>query len=194
MANKKISKVPFNEKRFREAIDFKNISIQTLCNPINGFGRSSKQIYRYIKEKEIPPNVLDELGKFLDVEPDYLSGKYDEIFNKITDSEMRNILNNQLNVKDYPYIKKYNHNKFNGKYLEEDYIEKLLIVHGISPKRLELFNKKTQLEFQLEIEKNIVPTLMKYFGLDATKKDFFESISRLSIEIEKAIDEINFEI
>lgn len=190
MANKSIKKIPFYENRFREALEFSQISINKLCHPTEGFGRTRKQLYRYLNQKEIPENVLDEMGKFLNVEPDYISGEYDRKIDNIKNSEIQKIFKEQLNVKDHPYIKKLQNNKVDEKFIEEDYFEKLLIVHGISPQQLYSLNRKAQLEFQLEIENSIIPILMKYFKFDAAMKNSFESIWRLSAEIENAIDEI----
>ena len=191
MANKTVNKVPFSERRFREALKYRNTNINQFCDPLTGFGRTAKQIYRYIRDSEIPPDVLDMIGKALDVEPDFLSGKYDRGFEKINDPDIVRALKNGLKVQKYPYIRKLQKNEINGKWIEDEYIEKLLIVHGISPKQFEELPKRNQLEFLLDVEEAIAPVIRRHFKLDATGRDSFEEISYLSYRIESALDEFD---
>lgn len=75
MANKKMRKIPLNKECLREALELRNTSIRKLGEDY-GFDWSSKSIERGIKEGEVSADLLDALGRYLDIEPDYLSGKY----------------------------------------------------------------------------------------------------------------------
>ena len=75
MANKILKKVPLDRECLMEALHLRNCSIRKLGADYD-FGWSSKSVERGIKDGEISPQLMDALGQYLNVDTDYLSGKY----------------------------------------------------------------------------------------------------------------------
>ena len=168
MANKKMRKIPLNKECLREALELRNTSIRKLGEDY-GFDWSSKSIERGIKEGEVSADLLDALGRYLDIEPDYLSGKYHQICKKIADNDdaMYSILKKGLCAKKFPYLKKQQSANYDGESLYRKYLEYILIIHDISKKQFDEMTFEQQKEFQLSLEDAIVPVLMKYFSKNA---------------------------
>ena len=70
-----------------EALQLRNSSIRRLGDDFD-FGWSSKSIERGIKDGEVSPELMDALGQYLDVDTDYLSGKYHREAEKIKDESL----------------------------------------------------------------------------------------------------------
>lgn len=183
MANKKIKKVPLDRNCLMEALQLNNISIRKLGDDYN-FGWSSKSIERGIKAGEVSPELLDALGRHLDVEPDYLSGKYHRTFEKISDDKVSFYLKKDLCAKKFPYIKKQQRTMYEGKFLYDKYLEFILIIHDISTKQFDDMTFEQQKLLQLDIEDAIVPILMKYFPKNAMGQDIYPEIYKLRESID----------
>ena len=69
MAYKKSKKAPFDKNCVMEALHLRDCSIRKL-DDANGFGWSSKSVERGLRDREVSPDLLDALGKYLNVEPD----------------------------------------------------------------------------------------------------------------------------
>lgn len=91
MANKKVPRVPFSRERFMQALGYRKSSIRKL-GKIPEIERDEKTIRRYLHNGEIPSSLLDRIGRYLDVHPDFLSGTYDEPIERIEDETVRMIL------------------------------------------------------------------------------------------------------
>lgn len=78
MANKKSKKEPFQWERFLAAKRRAKISITKLGSKDDGIGWSEKTIRRAKADGKISPEILEALAKRLDIDPDYLRGKYDQ--------------------------------------------------------------------------------------------------------------------
>ena len=185
MANKKMRKIPLNKECLREALELRNTSIRKLGEDY-GFDWSSKSIERGIKEGEVSADLLDALGRYLDIEPDYLSGKYHQICKKIADNDdaMYSILKKGLCAKKFPYLKKQQSTNYGGEFLYSKYLKCILIIHDISKKQFDEMTFEQQKEFQLSLEDAIVPVLMKYFSKNAMEQNLYPEIYRLRMEID----------
>lgn len=186
IANKKMKKIPLNKECLKEALELRDTSIRKLGEDYNKFGWSSKSIERGIKEGEVSAELLDALGQYLDVEPDYLSGKYHQICKEIADNDdaMYSILKKGLCAKKFPYLKKQQSANYDGEFLYSKYLEYILIIHDISKKQFYEMTFEQQKEFQLSLEDAIVSVLMKYFSKNAMEQDLYPEIYRLRMEIE----------
>lgn len=105
MANKKVAKVPFSRYRFTQALDYRKSSIRKL-GKVAEIERDEKTIRRCLHNGEIPPALLDRIGRYLDVHPDFLSGTYDRPIERIEDETVRMMLKAQIRVEDHPYFTK----------------------------------------------------------------------------------------
>lgn len=102
--------VPFNYMRFKQAVKLRNMTIKEFCDPrgaaYKAFERGEKTLRRWKKSGTIPQDRLDCISRFLDVDPAFISGKYDEIYETLNDSEVSKILKNQLKPEKFPYLLK----------------------------------------------------------------------------------------
>ena len=125
-----------NKECLKEALRLRNTSIRELGEDYN-FDWSSKLIECGIKEGEVSADLLDALGRKLEIEPDYLSGKYHQICKKIVDNDdtMYSVLKKGLYAKKFPYLKKQQSADYDGEFLYSKYLEYILIIHDISKKQ-----------------------------------------------------------
>ena len=183
MANKKLKKVPLDRDCLMDALQLRNRSIRKIGADY-AFGWSSRSVARGIKDGEISPQLMDALGQYLDVDTDYLSGKYHREAEKIKDESLCVILKSQLKAKKFPYILKRQRVKYGGKFVYERYLEYILIIHDISKGQFDklLFDK--QKAFQLDLEDAIAPVLIKHFPYNALGQDIWPAIHKLKSDIE----------
>ncbi len=183
MAYKKSKKVSFDKNCVMEALHLRGSSIRKLDDAYE-FGWSSKSVERGLKAGEVTLELLDALGRYLNVEPDYLSGKYHRQYEKIKDPFIREICMKSLRAGNYPYIKKQHKTKMEGKFLYDRYIENVLVIHNISMEQFNSMEEKKRKDFQIELENVIAPILIKYFLQNALGKDIWPEVYRLQSEIE----------
>lgn len=183
MRNKKFKKVPLDRECIMEALHLRNSSIRKLGADY-AFGWSSKSVERGIKDGEISPQLMDALGQYLDVDTDYLSGKYHRDAEKIKDESFCVILKSQLKAEKFPYILKQQRIKYGGKFLYDRYLEYILIIHNISIRQFDEMLFEKQKAFQLDLEDAIATVLIKHFPCNALGQDHWPDIYRLKYEIE----------
>lgn len=183
MRNKKIKKVPLDRACLMEALQLRNISIRRLEKD-SAFGWSSKSVERGIKDGEVSPELMDALGRYLDVDTDYLSGKYHHNAEKIKDEAVCAILKSGLNAHKFPYIRKQQRIKYDNKFLYDRYLESILIIHDISMRQFDKMLFEKQKAFQLDLEDAVATVLLKHFPHNALGQDIWPDIYRLKNDIE----------
>ena len=106
MANKKIEKMRINRDCFLRIIREKGYTVEDLGKE-PAIDRSGKTIQRCLSAEEMPPELLDRIGCFLDVDPVYLSGEYDRKFEELKETLVSPELTHYLWTKTdrFPYIK-----------------------------------------------------------------------------------------
>lgn len=162
MANKEKPKVLINRARFDETLKLRGSSIRKLGQAYNEIGRDEKSIRRYLREG-FPTDILDLIGKYLDVEPAYLSGKYDKEIEKIKDPDLRDILKRQLRPNKFPYLMAQTRQQ--GFY--DRYFESILTIHGISEQQFSALTPGQQKQLRLDMEAAITHVISKFFTEDA---------------------------
>ena len=154
MANKKSKKEPFQWERFIAAKKRAKISITKLGSKDDGIGWSEKTIRRAKADGEISPEILEALAKRLDIDPDYLRGKYDHFYDLIADGfeeKQREIyLKKMLDPGRYPYYIGANQIK-----LYEGYMNGILMLHGISNHQYDELSPEKRKAFQIDIERAV---------------------------------------
>lgn len=183
MAYKKSKKAPFDKNCVMEALHLRGCSIRKL-DDAHGFGWSSKSVERGLRDREVSPDLLDALGKYLNVEPDYLAGKYHRECEKVKDPFIREIWMRELKAEKYPYILKQQKTKVEGKFLYDKYVEYVLTIHDISIEQLNGMEKEKRKDFQIALEEAIAPLLIKYFPQNVFGRDTWPDVYRLQNEIE----------
>ena len=171
MANKEKKKVPFKRECFEAALKLRGMSIRRLGAVDSGLGWSEKTIRRGLEDGQISPDLLDVLAKLLDVDPDYLSGKYHARVEKYADPYLRAYALRRLKPEKYPYLLKKQRDKIDNHALYERYLENIFLIHNISIQQFELLPFSVKKELQLKIEKAICPVLIQYFEKDAFGND-----------------------
>lgn len=133
-------------------------------------------------------DVFDELSRFLDVEPDLLSGKLHRgIWRLNIPEEVKHSLVCALKPERYRY------GTLHAGRVTYHYIEDLLAIHGIAPRQYEEFGKEQQLDFAEAIEHALVPVIIDFFPKDAAGEDIEPGIWSLLIQIQDAKDELYLE-
>lgn len=183
MANKKVARVPFSRERFMQALEYRNSSIRKL-GKVPEIDRDEKTIRRCLHDGEIPPALLDRIGRYLDVHPDFLSGTYDRPVERIDDDILRRMIKSQIRVEDHPYfIKEQEDLKY------RDYFKSILTMHNISVSQFRTLNSDKRTQLQLDIEEAITAVIYKYFDYDAVGKPIYPELERLGAELELASED-----
>ena len=94
MANREAKKVAVNKKWFMHVLKLKGVSIRDLDRDEAQkiVDRNEKTIRRHLDAGKMPPDLLDRIGKFLNVHPEYLAGKQYLTVMKIDDDYTRKVL------------------------------------------------------------------------------------------------------
>lgn len=183
MANKKSKKEPFQWERFLAAKKRAKISITKLGSEEDGIGWSEKTIRRAKADGEINPEILEALAKRLDIDPDYLRGKYDHFYDLIADGfdeKQREIyLKEMLDPGRYPYYRGKNQIK-----LYEGYMDGILMLHGISNRQYDELSPEKRKAFQIDIERAVGAVIEKYFECDGRGQRGIPDLYSLEEQIE----------
>lgn len=183
MANKKSKKEPFQWERFLAAKRRAKISITKLGSKDDGIGWSEKTIRRAKADGKISPEILEALAKRLDIDPDYLRGKYDHFYDLIADGfdeKQREIyLKKMLDPGRYPYYIGANQIK-----LYEGYMDGILMLHGISNRQYDELSPEKRKAFQIDIEKAVGTVIEKYFECDGRGQSGIPDLYSLEAQIE----------
>lgn len=172
MANRTISKVSVNRERFYEVLKFRRSSIRKLGNAYNEIQRTEKTIRRCLENGEMPPDLLDRIARYLNIHPDYISGKLDEEANQIEDDILRHIFLKHLKPENYPYLIKA---KEQIEY--EQLFEKILTWNDISLEQLKALGPDERVLLRQELVVAILEVLEKHFKVDAFGKSLSDELN-----------------
>jgi len=184
MANKKKNKVSIDRKCFEETLKLRNSSIRKLGEVTGGVGWSDKTIRRALIDGQISSELLDDIAQHLDVDPEYLSGKYHRNVEKYEDPYIRALALYNLKAERYPYILKQQRDKIGDHFLYDRYLENILIIHNLSLKQFNNLPFEIRKKMQLELEESICRVLIKYFDKDAFGKELYPNIYMLQNDID----------
>lgn len=154
----KIEKMNLNVQRFQEALDYNHLSLRKL-NTDNIAKVSERTLRRAKKDGMISPDILDRLGKRLNVDPLFLSGAYDNNADTIAKNEHEaKALKARLHVSDFPYIRK------EQRMLDPTkYVHGLLIENGIPISEFDNLPSKTKIQIYIDLERATHKVLNQYF-------------------------------
>lgn len=184
MANKAKNKVSIDRKCFEEALKLRNSSIRKLGVVTGGVGWSEKTIRRALIDEQISPELLDDIAQHLDVDPEYLSGKYHRNAEMYKDPYIRALVLYNLKVERYPYLLKQQRDKIDDHFLYDRYLEIILTIHNLSIKQFNDLSFEIRKKMQLELEESICRVLTKYFDKDAFGKELYPDIYKLHNDID----------
>ena len=176
-------KEPFDKACVMEALHLRGSSIRKLDTE-HEFGWSSKSVERGLRDGEVSPDLWDALGRYLNVEPDYLTGKYHRECENVADPILREIWKSSLKAERYPYILKQKKTKIDGKFLYSKCIEYILTLHDISIEQFNQMDENLKKDFQISLENAIVPVIIKYFPQNAFGNDTWPEAYGIQIGLE----------
>ena len=163
MANKKTEKVQISRDCFLRIIREKGYTVERLgAEP--EIDRSGKTIQRCLTAGEMQPDLLDRIGRFLDVDPTYLSGEYDCRFEEMKDSLKSPELTHYLWTKTdrFPYSK---HETENIDYAQ--YLLNTLLINNISKQQFLALDSKKRRSLQFDIGMALHTVIKQYFDVDS---------------------------
>lgn len=187
MANREVKKVEISKEWFMRVLNHKGFSIRDLDrgDAQIAINRNEKTIRRHLDAGMMPPDLLDSIGCYLDVHPDYLAGKQYRTVMTIDDEYTRNVLISQLKPEKFPYFMK---EQENVKY--KDYFKKLLLIHEISMEQFMEMPSDTRLDLQKEIERAITSVIEKYFTTDGRGREGLPDLYMMEAQMEFADKDI----
>ena len=180
MANKSVEKTPISYERFMTTVKEKGSSIRKL-GKVAAIDRDEKTIRRYLAQGEMPPDLLDKIGKYLDVDPQYLAGFYDRYFEEIKETLVSPELTHYLwtKVERFPYSK-HMKEQIDGKEL----FTQICISQDISIEQIQRLNNADRMNLQMEIGRAIDNVFMRFFNKDGNGKEMdaaYRDVERIPI-------------
>lgn len=172
MGNKKTSKVQVNKKLFMEVLKLRNCSIRKLGDAYDEIQRTEKTIRRCLDEGEMPSDLLDNIAKYLDVHPDYLSGFYNQENDKIEDDYLRHLFRKSIHPNRYPYLLKA---KSDIDYT--NYFESILTMSNITMKQYRTLPAEERVLFRQELVVAILQVISRHFSHDSLGNDIFAELN-----------------
>ena len=167
MANKKSIKKQIDKSFFLKVIREKGYTINSLGNDPS-IDRCPKTMHRYLSSGEIPIDLLDRIGKLLNVDPEYLSGEYERKLLRqehITPEQKRTLERLWRITSRFPY------NKYDVLKLDyKRYLLDTLRIFNISAEQFLYLDKHTQKELQNSLAISIGKVLTQFFKSDAQGK------------------------
>ena len=187
MANRKSERVIVDKAWFMNVLKQKKVSIRDLDRDEAQkiVDRNEKTIRRHLDSGEMPPDLLNRIGKYLNVHPDYLAGKQYRTIMKIDDEHIQEVLISQLKPEKFPYFIK-EHEEVDYK----DYFKKLLLIHNISMGQFMNMPQENRLDLQKEIERAITSVIVKYFEEDGRGRKGLPDLYWMEAQMEFADNDI----
>ena len=163
MANKKQITVPISRDCFLRVIREKGYSVERL-GEAGGIDRSAKTIQRCLSAGEMQPELLDRIGRILDVDPAFLAGEYDRRFEEMKDELKNPDLTHYLwtQTKRFPYSK---HQAENIDYSE--FLMDILTINNITQEQYLALNAKERRAFKYDIGNALHSVIKQYFKVDS---------------------------
>ncbi len=182
MANKKTFKVPISKKRFNEVLKYRKCSIKKLGEEYEKIGRTEKTIRRSLECGEIPPDLLNNIARYLNIHPDYLSGKYDDEAEKIEDSYLKKLFLSHIKPENYPYLL-----QMQNTIKYPTLFENILIFNSITIEQFKQLPIIERVLFRQEMQVAILKVIANHFSKDSLGKDINEEL----IYLESFVDDFN---
>lgn len=151
--------------------------------------RSERAIRDAVKRGKMRSDVLDEICKLIDIEPDYISGK---LFREIWKLNLPK--NAKWSIIHSMTPEKYRYGTQNARDVTFHYIDDLLSLHSVAPQQYKDLKEKEQLDFAKAIEEAVVPVIAEYFPTGADGSKILPDAYWLLFEIENAIDDLGLSL
>lgn len=176
MGNKAIFKIPVNKKRFMEVLKYRKTSIRKLGEAYNEIGRTEKTIRVCLDSGEMSPDLLDNIAKYLNIHPDYISGIYDQQAEKIEDDYLRMLFLKQIRPENYPYLLKEKNDILTPQAYNK-FFKDILIMSNISLSQFNNLSVDKRIIFREEILVAILSVVNKYFSVNSLGNSIANELS-----------------
>lgn len=171
MGNKATMKVKINRDRFMEVLKERKCSIRKLGEAYSEVQRTEKTIRRCLHDGEMPPDLLENIARYLNVHPDYLSGVYDEQADKIEDALLKRMFLSRVRPENYPYLLKA---RSNIDYTH--YFEGILTMNNITMEQFRTLPPVDRVLFRQEMVLAIYRVIAGHFSVDSLGNDTQEEL------------------
>ena len=171
MRNKAMMKVKINRDRFMEVLKERKCSIRKLGEAYSEVQRTEKTIRRCLHDEEMPPDLLNNIARYLNVHPDYLAGVYDKEADKIEDEILKKMYLSHIKPENYPYLLKARSNIDYSHYFEE-----ILTMNNITMDQFRTLPPVDRVLFRQEMVLAIFQVIAKHFPTDSLGNDTKEEL------------------
>ena len=181
-----IYKIPVDKSVFVSIVKECGSSIIKLgkCEKIDCTERT---IRRSLNEGKMTPCFLEQIAKYLDVDPRLLSGELHKQAVSYDDDFLKTIWLAQLKAEKYPYYRKKKADL--NKQPFEKMLEHILSLFDISISQFERMNFESQCLLQHDLLNALVPVIRKHFKMDVYGRKDMHDIERIIYELENFRDD-----
>jgi len=186
MPRGKIFKIPVDKSVFMSIVKECGSSIIKLgkCEKIDCTERT---IRRSLNEGKITPCFLDQIAKYLDVDPRLLSGELHKQAESYDDNFLKTISLAQLKAEKHPYYRKRKADL--NKQPFEKLLEHILSLFDISISQFEKMDFESQYLLQHDLLNALVPVIRNHFKMDAYGRNDMPELERIIYELENFRDD-----
>lgn len=185
MGNKELFRKSVDREFFLKVMREKGYTVEKLGEN-RLVDRSSKTIQRELSLGKMQPDLLDRIGRVLDVDPSFLAGDYIRRFEEIKHDLANPDLTYYLCTKTdrFPYYKhKLEEIDFNH------FLEEIMLVNNISKSQYYSLNQKERRAFKFDIGLALHDVIKQYFEVDSQGIDTSASMPDGLVMIMSALSE-----
>lgn len=184
MPKGKINKIPVDKAIFMAIIRECGSSINKLgkLSEVEENACTERTIRRALNNGEMTPRFLNQIARFLDVDPRLLSGELHKRANSYSDELLKKLYIAQLTAKNYPYYRKRKSDL--NKQPIEDQLEQILSLFEISISQYEDMDFEAQYHLQRDIFEALVPVIRTHFKEDAYGRKDMPNLEKIISDLE----------
>lgn len=186
MPKNQIYKETIDKDIFIEVLEYRGISIRKLGD-VESIDCTERTIRRSLHEKRMTPIFLDQIAKYLDIDPRYLSGELHRKARSVTNQVLKEQWLRRLNPHDFPYFRKVQDDQ-RMKPIKE-LLESMFSLFDISYNQFESLEFEKQYELQHEIFDSIIPVIKKYFIEDGYGQKGLLDLDKIVFNLENYRDD-----
>lgn len=163
MGNKELPRRPVDRDHFIKVMREKGFTVENLGRePL--VNRSGKTIQRELSKGEMQPDLLNRIGKVMDVDPSYLAGDYLRYYDEVKDS----LANPELTLYLWTQTNRFPYSKYKAETIDyEEYLLNTLAINNISRKQFLSLDPKKRRAFQFDLGKVLHDVVRQYFLVDS---------------------------
>lgn len=189
MPKGKINKIPVDKAIFMTIVRECGSSIIKLgkLSEVEENACTERTIRRALNNGEMTPRFLNQIARFLDVDPRLLSGELHKRANSYSDEFLRSLYIAQLKVENYPYYRKRQLDL--RKQPIESLLEQILSLFEISFLQFEDMNFEARYHLQRDVFEALVPVIRKHFSADAYGREDMPNLEKVISDLEHYRDD-----